>query len=156
MPRHLINDVDTPGLYTQVSWRKHDEIPESTAPGHVQVATVNTEVGNLVADLFHRAEDLLATLQGTTTDDTVRDACAEWRTKFDSHRSELTGWYASHTAESLTELIKVLHKAKRQALGPEIEGPVPAAFHPSASQPLAPARTAGEGRATGSATPRSP
>lgn len=114
MPRHTIEDPTTPGLYTQVSWGRPHETPRSGPDGYVQVSTINQTVSNLITDLFDRACDLI----GSIPADGPRQAEIEgWLHDVRSHQPELTGWYASHTAETLTELTKALHKAKRQAFG---------------------------------------
>jgi hypothetical protein len=126
MPREKIQDPTTPRLYTQVSWRRHDEIPDFDAPGHVQVATINEDAANLVADLLGSAWGLIANAGWNAATGDVdlaktegwHAAAIDWRDEYHAHMAELTGWYASHDPTSLDYLIKALHKAKRQAFPP--------------------------------------
>jgi hypothetical protein len=111
MPRQRIQDPTTPGLYTQVSWRRHDEIDDFEAPGHVQVSTINERADTEIARLLDEAYALLS-----QNDEAIdMDRWMAWIDRQARFRDELTGWYASHDPETITELIKVLHKAKRQA-----------------------------------------
>jgi hypothetical protein len=115
MPRERFDDPTTPGLYTQVSWVRPHETPNTGPDGYVQVSTVNESASSLVADLFERAADLVGSIPA---DGPRQSEIETWLSDYHSHKPELTGWYASHTAETLTELTKTLHKAKRQAFGP--------------------------------------
>lgn len=111
MPRQRVNDHTTEDLYVQVSWRRQDEIPESTAPGHVQIATINDRTDALVLQLLDEAVALL----GQNDKDLQLDRWMAWIDKQARVRDELTGWYASLDAAAVGELTKTLHKAKRQA-----------------------------------------
>jgi hypothetical protein len=96
MPREKINDETTTGWYTEVSWRRQpqtaaDQADQGSAPGHVQLATVNA------LSPFHFPD--------IDTGDHF-----EAGEKFD-------GWRVTLDEAGIDHLIKVLHKARRQAFG---------------------------------------
>jgi hypothetical protein len=141
MPRQKINDPTTSGLYTQVSWRRHDEIPDFDAPGHVQVATINERVDGLVNHLLSNAAKLLDREQDPTSEQ-WRNGAAAWTEEWLTHAAELTGWYAELDEPNARALIRTLHKAMRQAfpgsvttMRVEYNGiPAPAAVASNATQ----------------------
>lgn len=109
MPRELINDEATQGWYTEVSWRRKpglDPDDQGTAPGHVQIATVN----------IHSPFEFPERKHGTSW---------EAGEKFD-------GWRVTLDEAGIDRLIKTLHKAKRQAFGGEC-GQVPCDHAPDGS-----------------------
>lgn len=94
MPNEKINDYVSQGWYTEVSWRRKpglDADDQGTAPGHVQLATVN------VHSPFEFPE---------------REHGDSWEAgeRFD-------GWRVTLDEAGIDRLIKALHKAKRQAFG---------------------------------------
>jgi len=107
MPRERVNDYTTDGWHAEVSWRRAptDVATEGDAPGHVQLATVN---------LFSPFE----------FPDVETNGHFEAGERFD-------GWRVTLDEAALTRLIKVLHKAKRQAFpgAQAIEGVPPSGGH---------------------------
>jgi hypothetical protein len=122
MPREKINDPDTEGLYVQVNWRAHNEIPDSTAPGHVQISTHDERQDARVIELLEAAGSLLAGY-GEEMTGRERPGWSEWRAKFfgdiTEFRAELTGTYVTLTPETIGPLLRTIHKARRQVWPPE-------------------------------------
>lgn len=109
MPREKINDETTTGFYTEVSWRKQptdsDVAEQGSAPGHVQIASVNA-------------------LSPFSFPDIDTGDHFEAGEKFD-------GWRVTLDETGIDHLIKTLHKAKRQAFGGEFDhGPLGAVEPP--------------------------
>jgi hypothetical protein len=117
MPRETIPDFDTKGLGIQVRWRRHDEIPGSTAPGDAQIATLNDWSLSTVHDQFKSIRELLVELaehpdyQELPLAGRVLDASKDAVCYFDL----LTSTYVSLRPDTIRRLVKTLHKANRQA-----------------------------------------
>lgn len=128
MPRNRFDDPDTPGLYAQLNWRRHDEIPDSTAPGHIQISTHDEQADARVAELLDGAGRLVAMLvsavrsgESMTRDDEW--LVAEWKWKATTFRSELTGTYVTLNPDTQRGMIRTLHRAGNQVWPPRERTP---------------------------------
>jgi hypothetical protein len=115
MPREKINDERQNGMYVQVSWRRHDEVPDFDAPGHVQVAAINECADAMVRELLNTADVLLGDVPADVAPPEWRAAVNTWRRLLTQNSDWLTGWYVSLNDESTGRALRTLHKARAQA-----------------------------------------
>lgn len=120
MPREKIGDPSTEGMYVEVKWRRHDEVPDFDALGYVQIATLNERADNLVAELLGTADTLLAQAYASDSPDVDPEwvkAAVAWRELYETHKPELTGWYVDLTPDTMRRLTRFLHRSRGQAYG---------------------------------------
>ena len=122
MPRERFDDLDTPGLYAQVNWRKPDDDGTGN-PGYLQLSTHDERIEARARELLDEAKQLVAmhtsaVRSGESDSDEMLKARESWWGKLSSFQGELTATYVTLTPDTAGKMIKSLHKGRNQAWPP--------------------------------------
>lgn len=128
MPRDKFQDPTVSGRYAQINWRRRDEATDDTVP-YVQIST-HHEGESTVSELLGQAIGLLSNVDAPgggwpNQSDEWREVVTAWLDRAAKHASETTGEYVQVGPDEIADVIKTLHKAKRQAFDEPQGGVVP-------------------------------